>query len=168
MLASNKIVWSREESLTQVKSSAILDFPVPGLLTEDHDELNETSKESAEKSIFERFLRRIEVHGTKLRYQIESIGNYLTQSESLNTNDSSLPFSTHRGFRKLAIFATMTGKVIALETLSGQQMWSRYFPKLQFSKLAVTRNAHVRIPSLITLVGFNRTSLVLFQEYGSN
>jgi hypothetical protein len=73
------------------------------------------------------------------------------------SNDTVSVGTLHRdrfGFKKLVIFATRTGKVVALETLKGQVVWERYFPGLSFKEIDMVRSAVVKFPPVLSLVGY--------------
>lgn len=66
-----------------------------------------------------------------------------TATSSPSTTDSSQVLSTNDafGFRKLIVLLTSVGRVFALDSLSGQVVWSLYFPCVSLDDVVVLRPA---------------------------
>ncbi len=61
------IVWSREESLSNIGAAEFLDLPEQKLWTQMADELDETVSEQANENPVSRYVRRLVTHTLELR-----------------------------------------------------------------------------------------------------
>lgn len=147
-LNGRRVVWHRPEYLTQISSSVFVELPAPGFLTEDNDELHESSSETARKSILDRLSRRVAIHVS----QLQEFFQQTTSRDTPSTKNETL-LSDRHGFRKLIVFATRTGKMEAIDTLTGASVWSKYIPKAKNASLFLTRDSRIRLPPYITYVG---------------
>lgn len=57
------------------------------------------------------------------------------------------------GARKLVVFATRTGKVLALDTEKGRVVWGRYFEGISFQQIESLRASLIKFPPVIALIG---------------
>ncbi|KAI8921424.1 hypothetical protein DFJ77DRAFT_163083 [Powellomyces hirtus] len=158
LLNAGEVLWTREESLTEALAAEYVDLPERSLLSQDHDELDEQPQESASISPIERFLRRARTHVVKAaaypQQLTKSIKSLITPPESTRVRNDL--YADFFGVRKLVVFASKTGKVVALDTESGQSVWERYFDGIQFRQIETVRSALVKYPPVIVLVGQNR------------
>ncbi|KAJ3306854.1 hypothetical protein HDV03_003891 [Kappamyces sp. JEL0829] len=126
-------LWTMEESLTVSAASVFIDYPSVledrpfdkaslSWLLEDKD--GSRSKES----LLSRLIRRFLQHGADAKNFVLSFGvdRFLQPAAD----------SSHFGFRKLAIFASRKGKVVAVASDTGSIVWQRFFPGLDPKKLA--------------------------------
>jgi hypothetical protein len=60
------------------------------------------------------------------------------------------------GFRKLAIFASRRGKLVALETKTGSIVWQMFIPDFEPRLLTLVRGERDSAPSLLGICGFQK------------
>ncbi|CAM9018647.1 hypothetical protein WICANDRAFT_77914 [Wickerhamomyces anomalus NRRL Y-366-8] len=117
---NNVKVWQRDASLSQVVAHAIVDLEVETSLTPD-DLLHEE-----ELNVFQAYLFRLTKHAKELKQLYESFWETLPL---IATGEVSLFGQTKEnneyfGFIKYLILGTKSGRVIALNTLNGEKVWS--------------------------------------------
>lgn len=114
---NEKSVWSRDNTLSDVVAHAIVDLPVENTITSD-------------EILYEEGLDILSAYAFRLKrhfYELKDFYNYLWQLlEQWGTG--SLPVSSQSndryfGFEKLLVTGTGSGRVIALNTLDGSQVW---------------------------------------------
>lgn len=167
------IVWSREESLSNIAASEFLDLPEQKLWTQMADELDESASEQAAENPVSRYLRRLTTHALELRKlpvwaishfvgmsgstlsgEKNKISNLEAQSCWLNETKPEILYRDNFGLRKLLISATKSGKIVAQDTSrNGKIVWSRYVEAFSFNDLHVVRAASVKLPPIIVAVG---------------
>ncbi|KAJ3177319.1 hypothetical protein HDU87_004571 [Geranomyces variabilis] len=161
LFKSGEVIWSREESLTAATTAEYVDLPEKSMLSQEHDELDELPEETASHSGMERYLRRLRTHLAKSahypQHLLKTIQSF-TDSKTDSKARSDL-FADFFGVRKLVVFASKTGKVVALDTENGQTVWERYFPKSHFEQIETVRAALVRFPPILTLISRNKHSV---------
>ena len=169
----SSIVWSREESLSNIAASEFVDLPEEKLWTQMADELDETKQEQAKENAVSRYVRRISTHaleirkfpvwvishlmgmtGSTLNSEKNKISNLEAQSCWLNETRPEILYRDNFGLRKLLISATKSGKIVAQDTSrNGKIVWSRYVDTFSFTQLYVVRAASVKLPPIIVAVG---------------
>lgn len=169
----SSIVWSREESLSNIAATEFLDLPEKKMWTQMVDELDETVSEQAKENPVSRYIRRLTTHALELRklpawainHFIGMSGSTLVTKENevstleaqscwLNTTRPEVLHRDNFGLRKLLISATKSGKIVAQDTSrNGKIVWSRYVDSLSFTQVYVVRAASVKLPPVIVAVG---------------
>ncbi|KAI8925438.1 hypothetical protein BC831DRAFT_401158 [Entophlyctis helioformis] len=159
------LVWTREESLSQVADGAFLDLPSTTTYSEHFDELNEEPGVSASIGLVDRYIRRWNAHIAKLMVRL-CLPQTVGRSGSNNATADTLVLGDAHGFRKLLIIASTTGKVNALDTLTGKTVWSRFYDNLQIESITVLRTARVKFPPVVALVGRSGANTVVWRING--
>ncbi|KAI9596273.1 hypothetical protein BDF19DRAFT_421811 [Syncephalis fuscata] len=167
LLRDTKHVWTREESLADIVSMEPIDLPENNLVSWEHDELEEPVELSEHISSIQRFTRRVTTHTDKL---IRYLRNLINSSDTATTNSSNESLensdnSTTRplrkdtfGLRKLLVFVTRSGKLVALDTShKGRVIWSRFqgssgLDKIKIHGMYHVRSTIVKYPPLLALV----------------
>lgn len=114
------VVWSRDASLSQVVAHAVVDFEYDTALTTDELLYEE------ESNLLDAYLFRIKKHAQELKQLYEAFWETLplivTGEWSLNNVRAEK--NEYFGFVKHLVLGTKSGRVIALNTLNGEQVWS--------------------------------------------
>ncbi|KAJ3398894.1 DUF1620 super, partial [Chytridiales sp. JEL 0842] len=158
LVRENEISWDRDESLTKVAESVFVELPEPQFLSLEHDELDEPLKASEALNPVSRYIKRVSTHLQQLQSALQGMPNKLEKITSIfsknETADSSevILQRDRYGFRKLIVFATRTGKLVAVESLKGQVVWERYFPTLSFKEISAVRTTMVKFPPVLAAV----------------
>ncbi|KAG0344752.1 hypothetical protein BG004_004193 [Podila humilis] len=161
--------WYREESLAYVKEVEFVDLPERKLWTQDKDETGQGSA-AQNASLVGRYIQRLTTHVGQLKDLPAYVLSYANPS-SLFTK---APSATHYtevtiganntviqplyrdqfGLRKVLIFGTSKGKVVAVDSANqGQIIWSRFFPwGHDIKALTVVRHANVRLPPILAMI----------------
>ncbi|KAJ3126373.1 hypothetical protein HK098_007571 [Nowakowskiella sp. JEL0407] len=159
MLRESQVLWSREESLTQISDAKFIDLPESRGFSEDHDELNELLSQTEALNPVSRYIRRIQIHLSKLSTLPSTL--FEPKSKPDNTNSTSdVIIRDAFGVKKIILVATKTGKLVAMETLKGKIVWSKYFED-GVEKVEVVRSVVVKQPPLVVLVFRRDKSTVL-------
>ena len=128
----NSLLWSMEESLTETVSSLFIDaYGVNDKL------MMEVKEEAVNKNLINAFHSRVTRH-------INDVFDFIRGHRIVSKQGK-------YGFKKLAVFASATGKVVALETEKGTIVWQRHFPDLIIQKLLVTSL------SSLSVVGYSKS-----------
>ena len=138
----SKKQWTMEESLTDTAASVLVDIPSnPDEPVDLYKLFNEDLKD--------RVLR----HYGELKDFVKHLtdGGEKVENELLVSHD-------HHGFKKLAIFASRGGKLVAIETQKGKTVWERFFPTLQPKHIFVTRDYKSGLKPVITLISASKDS----------
>lgn len=169
----SSIVWSREESLSNIAATEFLELPEPKMWTQMVDELDETISEQASENPVSRYVRRLTTHALELRkfpgwivsHVIGMSGSTLEDQENevstleaqscwLNETRPEILYRDNFGLRKLLISATKSGKIVAQDTSrNGKIIWSRYIDSFSFTDIYVVRAAAIKLPPIIVAVG---------------
>jgi hypothetical protein len=146
MFQDGKNLWTRKEYLTEIMCSKFVDLAAPDMMSEAHDELDESVDESESIDPFTRFKRRLVTHYGKLK---KAVMHLLTLSPS-----SFAPLEKDLfGFRKLLVVGTRHGMIVALDTTSGDVVWQRYLGVDGFvKKISLIRSSSVKYPPVIAIV----------------
>ncbi|KAJ1344373.1 hypothetical protein BSLG_001108 [Batrachochytrium salamandrivorans] len=151
---NGKVAWTRDESLSLIVDAVFLDFPQSAIYSEQLDELSEEPEVSASISLLDLYLRRWSVHLSKLAALADSfIGNGVGSTPE--SSPRAIDIGDAHGFRKLALFASSTGKVNALDSTTGSPIWSRYFDGIEIQSIHIIRQSRVKYPPLIAIVGMD-------------
>lgn len=114
------VVWTRDASLSSVVAHAVVDFEYDTALTTDELLYEE------ESNLLDAYLFRVKKHAQELKQLYESFWETLpllvTGEWSLNKVRAEK--NEYFGFVKHLVLATKSGRVIALNTLNGEQVWS--------------------------------------------
>ena len=147
---NKRSLWSREESLTLAKDAVFLDLPVRDVVTEQYDELKEPLEVSKSLSVAGRLARRLKTHFERLVSFAVSFG--VAPKKDLGsangTSAATLLTDDGRGFHKLFIVISSTGKVNALDSTNGKVVWSRFFDA-SLESIHIIRPSLVQFPPLI-------------------
>ncbi|KAF9579334.1 hypothetical protein BGW38_004449, partial [Lunasporangiospora selenospora] len=75
-------------------------------------------------------------------------------TETVSTHNTTQLYRDHFGVRKILIFSTDKGKVVAMDSGNkGEILWSRFFAwGHDIKNLVVVRQAHVRLPPVLAMV----------------
>ncbi|KAJ3144379.1 hypothetical protein HDU89_008548 [Geranomyces variabilis] len=158
LFKSGEVIWSREESLTAATAAEYVDLPEKSMLSQEHDELDELPEETASHSGMERYLRRLRTHLAKSAHYPQHLMKMIQSftNSKPDTKTRSDLFADFFGVRKLVVFASKTGKVVALDTENGHTVWERYFPESHFEQIETVRAALVRFPPILALISRNK------------
>ncbi|XP_061384210.1 ER membrane protein complex subunit 1 isoform X2 [Danaus plexippus] len=137
-------LWSREESLANIKSVEFVDLPVS-----DADAALESEFDQKEGSVWWSFVRRLQSQYQQLSAAVER----LRSGEVLDRGSASLHrdyFNLHR----IMVLVTEAGKIFGMDNLSGSLVWRLYLPTLSGARTILLRRA-ARHPhtAMITIVG---------------
>ncbi|WOL17489.1 ER membrane protein complex subunit 1 [Canna indica] len=123
LVQQGEIVWSREDGLASIVSSAMFELPV---------EKEGVSVAEVEHNLFEwlkgHFLK---LKGTLMLASPDEMA--AIQAIRLKSSEKNKMTRDHNGFRKLIIVVTRAGKVLALHTGDGRVVWSVLLPALRRS-----------------------------------
>ncbi|KAI7872624.1 uncharacterized protein EV154DRAFT_529119 [Mucor mucedo] len=167
------LVWSREESLSNIAATEFLELPEPKMWTQMVDELDETVSEQANENPLSRYIRRLTTHvletrkfpgwiishiigmsGSTLKDEENAVSTLEAQSCWLNQSKPEMLYRDNFGLRKLLISATKSGKIVAQDTSrNGKIIWSRYVDSFSFTNVYVVRAAAVKLPPVIVAIG---------------
>lgn len=158
-----RLVWSREESLAEIVSTAILDLPLS-----ETDATIEQEFSDGEVSIAGMLM-------TRLRSQIHQLETFLFQSiPGLHTLQTDSEVETDVvlmrdtfGLHKVIVAVTSPGKIFGIDNLSGHIVWSHYEKELvpfmlqgsQHLPFFIQRTtAHFPYPPQCTVLGRHKNS----------
>ncbi|KAJ3221454.1 DUF1620 super [Clydaea vesicula] len=160
MYKGEAILWIREEYLTEIATAEFIELPKAGLFSEEHDELNESVEETEKISPLTRYFRRWSSQLLKLQAYLKA-GNLLFKSEE--TSETNNFFRDAFGFKKLIVFATKRGMIVAIDTLSGDVAWRRYVgaSTMEVKQLSLVRSSVIKFPPVILIVAENTKETVL-------
>ncbi|OBZ86795.1 ER membrane protein complex subunit 1 [Choanephora cucurbitarum] len=160
------LVWSREESLSQIAASEFVDLPEQKMWTQMADELDETASQQAAVDPLSRYLLRLRTHLAELRHLPNWARTHmtlahtpkdqtrLTQSCWVNQSVSDVLYRDNFGMRKILVSVTKSGKIVAQDTArQGLILWSRYIRDVSFDQIVVVRAASVKLPPLVVAIG---------------
>ncbi|KAL7641497.1 UNVERIFIED_CONTAM: hypothetical protein RMT77_007368 [Armadillidium vulgare] len=120
LISSAGVVWSREEALAQILTVEAVDLPIEGAATSFQDPI------SYDAGIVQSFLHRIK--GQTLQV-IGWLNSFLRRKDGFEITRHSITrdkFNT----RKLMVVVTSSGKVLAVDTWTGDIIWSLFVPVL--------------------------------------
>ncbi|KAG0202565.1 hypothetical protein BGX28_004979 [Mortierella sp. GBA30] len=161
--------WYREESLAYVKDVEFVDLPERQLWTQDVDEAGHV-KSAKNVTILERYVERLTLHIAQLKDLPAFVLSYANPSSLFkkapvateysevqigSANNTIQPlYRDQFGLRKILIFSTTKGKVVAVDSANkGQIIWSRFFPwGHDIKNLVLVRHANVRLPPVLAIV----------------
>ncbi|KAK9765069.1 hypothetical protein K7432_006895 [Basidiobolus ranarum] len=151
-------VWVRDEALAYASAAEFLDLPEHQLLDVGKGNLQDPEALESANPV-SRYFRRIGAHLSKLVSIATDPVSFITSLTSREpvVQDHTLLYRDTFGMRKLALFATESGKVIALDTNNkGQLIWSRFFGdhhRVTFKHLYIVRPSVVKLPPVVIVVG---------------
>ncbi|KAI8895892.1 hypothetical protein BC833DRAFT_599659 [Globomyces pollinis-pini] len=156
LLKGTKRVWTREESLSHISKHLILELPSSQGSSSEVDEIG--LEKDGKNGILSRYVTRVQKHIGLLL----NLGDYFTNSPKKNSNLNAVV--DKYGFKKLIIFATSTGKLIAMDTLSGKILWQEFMPNVSITQLLLTRDVRVVSPPLVVAIGLDqaKTHIIRF------
>ncbi|KAF9920551.1 hypothetical protein FBU30_009610 [Linnemannia zychae] len=160
--------WYREESLAYAKDVEIVDLPERKLWTQDSDEIGHT-KSTKDESIVSRYIERVTLHISQLKDLPAFILSYANPSSLFTKAPVAVPYSEVQiganktiqplyrdqfGLRKVLIFSTEKGKIVAVDSGNkGQIIWSRFFSMgHDIKNLFIVRHANVRLPPVLAVI----------------
>ncbi|KAF9437149.1 hypothetical protein BGZ76_001811 [Entomortierella beljakovae] len=162
--------WYREESLAYVKDVEFVDLPERKLWTQDVDEAGH-AKTAKSLSIVERYIERLTNHILQLKGLPAFIVSYANPSSLFTKAPKAVEYSEVNigapnntiqplyrdqfGLRKILIFSTEKGKIVAVDSANkGQIIWSRFYPWGHNIRHAIiVRHANVRLPPVLAIIG---------------
>lgn len=115
-LPEGKILWTREEALSNIAAVEFVELPVSEL-----DASIEKEFKSSSSNILTMLVNRLNTQFTQLSNLI--FGSQLSTSHGLIRDNF--------GLHKVIIAATKTGKLFALDTLTGSIIWSYRLPNVK-------------------------------------
>ncbi|KAI8843619.1 hypothetical protein BC829DRAFT_492004 [Chytridium lagenaria] len=164
---ADETLWNRYESLSDSVGSVFVDLPESRLLSLDHDELNEPVRDTEALNPVSRYLKRWGTHVQQLSSLMASLPDTLKNVAALPASLFALKNSTilkstevilqrdRYGFRKLLIFGSKSGNVVAVETEHGNVAWTTYLPGLKVRQVESIRSGVVRFPPLVAIIADN-------------
>ncbi|KAI8803180.1 hypothetical protein BJ742DRAFT_830227 [Cladochytrium replicatum] len=151
MVENDIIKWTRDESLAYATSSVFVELPERHGLSEDHDELDESVSQSKSLNPVSRFIRRVLSQSRNFSRNISVRLQSLLRKKP--NDEDSLLVRDSIGVRKLALIGSSTGKLTALDTKSGKNVWSRYFGSSStISDIFLVRQSVVKFPPIAVVV----------------
>ncbi|KAI9010661.1 hypothetical protein DFJ74DRAFT_314965 [Hyaloraphidium curvatum] len=130
------LVWKREESLSEVADAAFIDFAEEKLLVQD-------TAETDKGSTLNVYLHRLRLHLRSLT-GIFALGRDQSAGEcSSNSTGVKQIFRDVFGLRKLILFLSKSGKLVALDSESGAAVWERYIAMEAADANAISQTATV-------------------------
>lgn len=134
------MVWNREESLANIADLKFISLPE---LTKNIPEAIFDKSSSLSKLI------------SRIQYQISTIKDLFVKDNDSETED--LLKRDAYGFRQLLVFLTKKGKLICMETLTKQIIWTRFIGKdiegFEGIKLTNIRSSAVQFPPIVAVIG---------------
>ncbi|KAF9350854.1 hypothetical protein BGX34_000956, partial [Mortierella sp. NVP85] len=161
--------WYREESLAYAKDVKFVDLPERKLWTQDVDEAGH-DKTSRNLTIVERYIERLASHITQLKGLPAFLVSYANPSSLFRKAPVATEFSEVQigssnntinplyrdqfGIRKILIFGTTKGKLVAVDSGNkGQIIWSRYLGwSHNIRNIVLVRHANVRFPPVLAVI----------------
>eukprot|EP01083_Nonionella_stella_P094946 266510_1 len=110
LIQKGKLIWTREESMASILDVQFMDIPT------DYTKKVEFDTDAEERIAFPSFTQRLKSH-------IFALKNLAVPDQS----DDELVHDKF-GFRKLMIVSTAPGKIFALDSVSGDAVWSTRYP----------------------------------------
>ncbi|KAF9345507.1 hypothetical protein BGX26_003047, partial [Mortierella sp. AD094] len=162
--------WYREESLAYIRDVEFVDLPERKLWTQDVDETGH-AKTAKSLTIVERYIERLTAHVLQLKGLPAFVISYANPSSLFKKAPTATEYSEVQigapnntiqplyrdqfGLRKILIFSTEKGKVVAVDSGNkGQIVWSRFFPwGHDLKNIVIVRHANVRLPPVLAIVG---------------
>ncbi|KAG0371945.1 hypothetical protein BGX24_000952 [Mortierella sp. AD032] len=160
--------WYREESLAYAKDVEIVDLPERKLWTQDVDETGHV-KSAKNESIVAHYIERLTLHVHQLKDLPAFMLSYANPSSLFTRAPVAVPYSEvdiglnktiqplyrdQFGLRKILIFSTEKGKIVAVDSANkGQIIWSRFFSMgHDIKNLVIVRHANVRLPPVLAVI----------------
>ncbi|KAF9105031.1 hypothetical protein BGX27_009845 [Mortierella sp. AM989] len=161
--------WYREESLAYIKDVEFVDLPERKLWTQDVDESGH-AKAAKSLTLVERYIERLTLHISQLKGLPAFVISYANPSSLFKKAPIAIEYSEVQigasnstiqplyrdqfGLRKILIFSTEKGKVVAVDSGNkGQIIWSRYYPwGHDIKNIVLVRHANVRLPPVLAIV----------------
>ncbi|KAF8952668.1 hypothetical protein BGZ46_003410, partial [Entomortierella lignicola] len=162
--------WYREESLAYIRDVEFVDLPERKLWTQDVDESGH-AKTVKSLTVVERYIERLTAHISQLQGLPAFIVSYANPSSLFKKAPTAIEYSEvligspnntiqplyrdQFGLRKILIFSTEKGKVVAVDSGNkGQIIWTRFFPwGHDLKNIVVVRHANVRLPPILAIIG---------------
>ncbi|XP_055375524.1 ER membrane protein complex subunit 1 isoform X2 [Condylostylus longicornis] len=119
----DKIRWVREESITNIVATELIDLPIT-----DSEGLIESEFTSKPGDISGAFVRRITSQVSLLKnafLSILGIGSVLTPNQKAGLTRDAF------GLHKILLILTKSGKIFAMDNLNGKLHWQKYVPSLE-------------------------------------
>ncbi|KAI8606156.1 hypothetical protein EDD21DRAFT_315482 [Dissophora ornata] len=161
--------WYREESLAYARDVEFVDLPERKLWTQDVNEAGQV-KEDRSLTIVGRYVERLSSHIAQLKGLPGFILSYANPSSLFSKAPVATEYSEVQigapnrtveplyrdqfGLRKLLIFSTDKGKLVAVDSGNkGQIVWSRYYPwGHDIKNIVIVRHANVRLPPILAVI----------------
>ncbi|KAL7748532.1 hypothetical protein RI367_005942 [Sorochytrium milnesiophthora] len=149
---TGKAKFSHDASLANVADALILDLPEAKLWTQDADELDEHGADIHSVSGVTRYLRRWKKHLKELAHLPQSL---IAMAEDIIAQQKGGDQSQYLrrgsfGFEKLLVFWTKSGKLVAIDSHTGNTIWTRQITSSGVAlKLLNLRSSFVKHPPVI-------------------
>ncbi|XP_003741298.1 ER membrane protein complex subunit 1 [Galendromus occidentalis] len=140
-----RVVWSREEALSEVTNVQFVDLPLSDI--EAHIEEEFTEKPTGVLSML---IKRI-------YSQLQQLATFFEPKNPLAKNFGLV--RDNFGFHKVVFMATKVGKLFLVDNLSGDILWSRYLPNIrpfsngQYITVTQRSTAHIPHPPVLSIFG---------------
>ncbi|CAB3236109.1 unnamed protein product [Arctia plantaginis] len=147
-----RVVWSREEALSNVVAVEFVELPVSDL-----DAAIESEFDQKEGSIWAAFSRRLQ---TQIQ-QLQTIIQGLHKGEGMEEDATSPLVRDYFGLHKIIVLVTEVGKIFGMDNLSGAILWKYYEPNLDTEGVVVFTRRTARHPpndAYLTVVGKHEES----------
>lgn len=122
LLQYNKLVWVREEALSNIVTSEIVELPMS-----DRDQAIETEFDQKERNIIDMIIRRI----SSQVYQAKSLIQSLLGIEPQQSNQRADLVRDKFGLHKMIVAVTSCGKIFGIETRKGEIIWQSRVANIQ-------------------------------------
>ncbi|KAI8907882.1 hypothetical protein EDD86DRAFT_208405 [Gorgonomyces haynaldii] len=133
LIRNQKLQWTREEGLAKIKKVVALDLPTADMDIH-HDELGEDPDQQMDH-VLDRLTHRWTKHYDQLRHLLEPKNTTVQEQQ------------------KIIVAVTEKGKVYGLNAQNGKIAWTYLIPRLEPLNLLVLREAHVKSPPVVAVVG---------------
>lgn len=117
-LPQGKTLWTREEALSAAIAVEFVELPVSAM---DASIADAFAVNNDSNDILSMFIRR-------LSYQAQQLKAFIA---GVKDSDDSVLVRDDFGLHKLIIIASRVGKLFALDTISGNIVWSKFIPKIK-------------------------------------
>ncbi|KAF9189248.1 hypothetical protein BGZ50_000864 [Haplosporangium sp. Z 11] len=160
--------WYREESLAYVKNVEFVDLPERKMWTQDVNEAGHAIKDK-NMTIVGSYIERLTSHFSQLQNLPAFVLSYANPSSLFRkapvateysevqigaVNKTSQPlYRDQFGLRKILIFSTEKGKLVAVDSANkGQIVWSRFYAwGHDIKNIILVRHANVRLPPVLAM-----------------
>ncbi|XP_033226104.1 ER membrane protein complex subunit 1 isoform X2 [Belonocnema kinseyi] len=122
LLQHNKLVWVREEALSRIVVTEMVELPMS-----DRDQALETEFDQKERNVIDMMLRRITSQANQLKTFLQSVLGLDTPQSNQRADLVRDKFGLH----KMIVAVTSCGKIFGIETRKGEIIWQVTVPNIQ-------------------------------------